>query len=46
MKIVCVVCGKMGQLQHLSENYFRAKHYLGSVDGKYNKVSYGSLSIG
>ena len=24
----------MGQLQHLSENYFRVKHYLGSVDGK------------
>jgi hypothetical protein len=24
----------MGQLQHLSENYYRVKHYLGSVDGK------------
>ena len=34
MKIVCEVCRNMGQLQHLSENYFRVKHYLGSVDGK------------
>jgi hypothetical protein len=24
----------MGQLQHLSENYYRVKHYLGSVNGK------------
>ena len=34
MKIKCEVCGNQGQLQHLSENYFRVKHYLGSVDGR------------
>jgi hypothetical protein len=34
MKIVCEVCGNQGQLQHLSENYYRVKHYLGSVNGK------------
>ena len=34
MKIVCEICGNMGQLQHLSKNYYRVKHYLGSVDGK------------
>ena len=32
MKIICEVCGKMGHLQHLSKNYFRVKHYLGSVN--------------
>jgi hypothetical protein len=34
----------MGQLQHISKNYFRVKHYLGSVDGKlkfeYHKQSF------
>jgi hypothetical protein len=44
MKIVCEVCGKEGQLQHLSKNYYRIKHYLGSVDGKlrfeYHKQSF------
>ena len=44
MKIVCEACGKMGQLQHLSKNYYRVKHYLGSVDGKlkfeYHKQSF------
>ena len=34
MKIVCEVCRNLGQLQHLSKNYYRVKHYLGSVDGK------------
>jgi hypothetical protein len=34
MKIVCEVCGNQGQLQHLSENYYRVKHYLGSVNGR------------
>ena len=34
MKIKCEICGNVGQLQHLSKNYYRVKHYLGSVDGK------------
>ncbi len=34
MKVLCEVCGLQGQLQHLSENYYRVKHYLGSVNGK------------
>jgi hypothetical protein len=34
MKVKCEVCGNLGQLQHLSENYYRVKHYLGSIDGK------------
>ena len=34
MKIRCEICGIEGQLQHLSKNYFRVKHYLGSVDGR------------
>jgi len=37
-------CGNQGQLQHLSKNYYRIKHYLGSVDGKmkfeYHKQGY------
>ena len=44
MKIVCEVCGKMGYLQHIGKNYYRVKHYLGSVDGKlkfeYHKQSF------
>ena len=44
MKIACEACGKMGQLQHLSKNYYRVKHYLGSVNGKlkfeYHKQSF------
>jgi hypothetical protein len=44
MKIKCEVCGNQGQLQHLSKNYYRVKHYLGSVDGKlrfeYHKQSF------
>ena len=44
MKIVCETCGKIGQLQHLSKNYYRVKHYLGSIDGKpkfeYHKQSF------
>ena len=34
MKIKCEVCGNQGQLQHLSKNYYRVKHCLGSVGGK------------
>ena len=34
MKIRCEICGIEGQLQHLSKNYYRVKHYLGSVDGR------------
>jgi len=34
MKIVCEICWNLGQLQHLGRNYYRVKHYLGSVDGK------------
>ena len=34
MKVKCEVCGNQGQLQHLSENYYRVKHYLGSVNGR------------
>ena len=34
MKVQCEVCGNLVQLQHLSENYYRVKHYLGSTDGK------------
>jgi hypothetical protein len=44
MKVKCEVCGNLGQLQHLSKNYYRVKHYLGSVDGKlkfeYHKQSF------
>ena len=44
MKIKCEVCGNQGQLQHLSKNYYRVKHYLGSVGGKlrfeYHKQSF------
>jgi hypothetical protein len=44
MKIICEVCKNLGQLQHLSKNYYRVKHYLGSIDGKlkfeYHKQSF------
>ena len=44
MKIICEVCKNLGQLQHLGKNYYRVKHYLGSVDGKlkfeYHKQSF------
>jgi hypothetical protein len=44
MKIRCEICGSHGQLQHLSKNYYRVKHYLGSVDGRlkfeYHKQSF------
>ena len=44
MKIKCEICGNVGQLQHLSKNYYRVKHYLGSVDSKlkfeYHKQSF------
>ena len=44
MKIKCEICGIEGQLQHLSENYYRIKHYLGSVDGKL-KFEYHKQSL-
>ena len=34
MKVQCEVCGNLGQLQHISKNYYRVKHHLGSTDGK------------
>jgi hypothetical protein len=34
MKVRCEKCGTEGQLQHIGKNYYRVKHYLGSVDGK------------
>ena len=34
MKIVCEVCRVEGYLQHISQNYYRIRHYVGSVDGK------------
>ena len=49
MKIKCEVCGNLGFLQHLSKNYYRVKHYLGSVDGKlkfeYHKQSLAYVQI-
>ena len=44
MKVRCEVCGSPGQLQHLSENYYRVKHYLGSVNGKL-KFEYHKQSL-
>jgi hypothetical protein len=44
MKIVCEVCGNQGQLQHLSDDYYRVKHYLGSVNGKL-KFEYHKQSL-
>lgn len=44
MKIKCEVCGNQGQLQHLSKNYFRVKHYSGSVDGRL-KFEYHKQSL-
>ncbi len=44
MRIKCESCGIEGQLQHLSENYFRVKHYLGTVDGKL-KFEYHKQSL-
>jgi hypothetical protein len=44
MKVRCEVCGNLGQLQHLSENYYRVKHYLGSVDGRL-KFEYHKQSL-
>ena len=34
MKIKCEVCGKIGYLQHIGKNYYRVKHYQGSINGK------------
>ena len=36
VKIRCEICGVEGQLQHLSQNYFRVKHYGGSKEGKHS----------
>jgi hypothetical protein len=47
MKIVCQVCENKGYLQHIGKNYYRVRHYLGSVDGKlrfsYHKQSFGCV---
>ena len=44
MKIKCEVCGNEGYLQHIGPNYYRIRHYVGSVDGKpkfdYHKQSF------
>ena len=45
MKIKCDVCGNEGQLQHIGKNYYRVKHYLGSIDGKL-RFEYHKQSIG
>ena len=29
MKIVCEACGNEGYLQHITENYYRVRHYIG-----------------
>jgi hypothetical protein len=34
MKIVCEVCQREGYLQHIGQNYYRVRHYVGSVGGK------------
>jgi hypothetical protein len=44
MKIKCEVCGNLGFLQHLSQNYYRVKHYLGTIDGKL-KFEYHKQSL-
>jgi hypothetical protein len=44
MKVRCEACGNQGQIQHLSENYYRVKHYLGSVNGKL-KFEYHKQSL-
>jgi hypothetical protein len=48
MKVKCEICGIEGQLQHISKNYYRVKHYLGSIDGKlrfeYHKQSLEYIS--
>ena len=44
MKIVCEVCRVEGYLQHISQNYYRVRHYVGSVDGK-PKFEYHKQSL-
>jgi uncharacterized FlaG/YvyC family protein len=44
MKVRCEVCGSEGQLQHISKNYYRIKHYLGSMNGKL-KFEYHKQSL-
>ena len=36
MKIVCQVCGIEGYLQHITENYYRVRHYV-KLDSKSKK---------
>ena len=44
MKIVCEVCRVEGYLQHISQNYYRVRHYVGVENGKprfeYHKQSF------
>jgi len=48
MRIKCEVCGNLVYLQHPGKNYYRIKHYLGSIDGKlsfeYHKQSLGYIT--
>ena len=44
MKIVCEVCRVEGYLQHIGPNYYRVRHYVGSVDGK-PKFDYHKQSL-
>ena len=44
MKIACEVCRVEGYLQHISQNYYRIRHYVGSVDGK-PKFEYHKQSL-
>ena len=44
MKIVCEACRVEGYLQHISQNYYRVRHYVGSVDGK-PKFDYHKQSL-
>ena len=34
VKIVCEVCRVEGYLQHISQNYYRVRHYVGVENGK------------
>ena len=44
MKIVCEVCKVEGYVQHIGPNYYRVRHYVGSVDGK-PKFEYHKQSL-
>jgi hypothetical protein len=36
MRIICQVCGVEGYLQHITENYYRVRHYV-KLDSKSKK---------